>query len=46
MSQENWPFKYCRAFPIQIWEKPPLVSAIQSFETSLFLVALGHYPAA
>ncbi len=39
-------FELLANVPASVMETPPLASALQSFENSIFLVGLGRFPAA
>ena len=45
-KQNTYGLSYFREVPETINNIPPLLSALQSFETSLFLLSLGRYPSA
>jgi len=45
--KETFPeFSLLRTVPSDLQERPPLASSLQSFESSLYLIALGLYPTA
>ena len=46
MKEEFPEFSFFRALPSDLQDRPPLASSLQSFESSLYLVALGRYPTA
>ena len=45
-KEEQPSFVFFRATPVDMMKHPPLASSLQSYETCLFLIALGRFPSA